>query len=65
MIQRSGAIVKVFDGERPWGRSGPAGAHRAGGDGAPTHEIMAQGRWKSAGMVADDTRAENAAQWLG
>jgi len=36
--------------------------------GAPTHEIMAQGRWKSAGMVADYTRAENAeraAQWLG
>ena len=36
--------------------------------GAPTHEIMAQGRWKSAGMVADYTRNENAeraAKWLG
>ena len=35
--------------------------------GAPTHEIMAQGRWKNAGMVADYTRAENAgraAKWL-
>lgn len=29
--------------------------------GAPTHEIMAHGRWRSAGMVADYTRA---AKWL-
>ena len=44
------------------GHSGWVGMARAG---APTHEIMAQGRWKSAGMVADYTRAENAAKWLG
>ena len=51
------------------GHSGRVGmARRMARAGAPTHEIMAQGRWKSAGMVADYTRAENAeraAQWLG
>ena len=40
------------------------------GPAASKHEIMAQGRWKSAGMVADYTRflpghAERAAKWLG
>ena len=51
------------------GHSGRVGmARRMAQAGAPTHEIMAQGRWKSAGMVADYTRAENAeraAKWLG
>ena len=51
------------------GHSGRVGmARRMARAGAPTHEIMAQGRWKSAGMVADYTRAENAeraAKWLG
>ncbi|MDE0206390.1 MAG: tyrosine-type recombinase/integrase [Candidatus Tectomicrobia bacterium] len=51
------------------GHSGRVGmARRIARAGAPTHEIMAQGRWKSAGMVADYTRAENAeraAKWLG
>ena len=43
------------------GHSGRVGmARRMTQAGAPTHEIMAQGRWKSAGMVADYTRAENA-----
>ena len=35
--------------------------------GAPTHEIMAQGRWKTAGMVEVYTRAEEAGRagkWL-
>ena len=51
------------------GHSGRVGmARRMARAGAPTHEIMAQGRWKSAGMVADYTRNENAeraAKWLG
>ena len=51
------------------GHSGRVGmARRMARAGAPTHEIMAQGRWRSAGMVADYTRAENAertAKWLG
>ena len=51
------------------GHSGRVGmARRMARAGAPTHEIMAQGRWQSAGMVADYTRAENAeraAKWLG
>ena len=51
------------------GHSGRVGmARRMARADAPTHEIMAQGRWRSAGMVADYTRAENAeraAKWLG
>ena len=51
------------------GHSGRVGmARRMARAGAPTHEIIAQGRWKSAGMVADYTRAETAgraAKWLG
>ncbi|MDE0077358.1 MAG: tyrosine-type recombinase/integrase [Caldilineaceae bacterium] len=51
------------------GHSGRVGmARRMARAGAPTHEIMAQGRWRSAGMVADYTRNENAeraAKWLG
>ena len=51
------------------GHSGRVGmARRMARAGAPTHEIMAQGRWKSAAMVADYTRNENAeraAKWLG
>ena len=35
-------------------------ARRMARAGAPTHEIMAQERWRSAGMVADHTRAEHA-----
>ena len=51
------------------GHSGRVGmARRMARAGAPTHEIMVQGRWRSAGMAADYTRAENAeraAKWLG
>ena len=51
------------------GHSGRVGmARRMARAGAPAHEIIAQGRWKSAGMVADYTRAETAgraAKWLG
>ncbi len=51
------------------GHSGRVGmARRMARAGAPTHEIMAQGCWRSAGMVADYTRAEHAewaTRWLG
>ena len=51
------------------GHSGRVGmARRMATAGAPTHEIMAQGRWKSAAMVEVYTRAEEAgraAKWLG
>ena len=56
-----------------WGRvfSGHSGrvgmARRMAAAGAPTHEIMAQGRWKTARMVEVYTRAEEAgraAKWL-
>ncbi len=43
-------------------------ARRMARAGASTHEIIPQGRWESAGMVADYSRAENAerdAKWLG
>ena len=53
-----------FSGHR--GRVGMA--RRMARAGAPTHEIMEQGRWRSTGMVADYTRAgnaERAAKWLG
>ena len=46
------------------GHSGRVGMAAAG---APTHEIMAQGRWKTARMVEIYTRAEEAgraAKWL-
>ena len=50
------------------GHSGRVGmARRMAEAGAPTHEIMAQGRWKTARMVEVYTRAEKAgraAQWL-
>ena len=50
------------------GHSGRVGmARRMAKAGAPTHEIMAQGRWKTARMVEVYTRAEEAgraAQWL-
>ena len=50
------------------GHSGRVGmARRMGAAGAPTHEIMAQGRWKTARMVEVYTRAEEAgraAKWL-
>ena len=42
-------------------------ARRMAASGAPTHEIMAQGRWKTARMVEVYTRAEEAgrgAKWL-
>ena len=82
MIQKSGAIVKAFNGERRWLRSGRRARLRGWGrafpairDGwawrgawpRPAHEIMAQGRWKTARMVEVYTRAEEAgqaAQWL-
>ena len=35
-------------------------ARRMAASGAPTHEIMAQGRWKTARMVEVYTRAEEA-----
>lgn len=43
-------------------------ARRMARAGVPSHEIMAQGRWRSAGMVTAYTWAENAeraAKWLG
>ena len=50
------------------GHSGRVGmARRMAAAGAPTHEIMAQGRWKTARMVEVYTRSEEAgraAQWL-
>lgn len=50
------------------GHSGRVGmARRMAQAGAPTHEIMAQGRWKTPGMVTSYTRSENAgraAKWL-
>ena len=50
------------------GHSGRVGmARRMAAAGAPTHEIMAQGRWKTARMVEVYTRAEEAgraAKWL-
>jgi len=50
------------------GHSGRVGmARRMAAAGAPTHEIMAQGRWKTAKMVEVYTRAEEAgraAKWL-
>ena len=50
------------------GHSGRVGmARRMAKAGAPTHEIMAQGRWKTAGMVETYTREEEAgraARWL-
>ena len=50
------------------GHSGRVGmARRMAKTGAPTHEIMAQGRWKTARMVEVYTRAEEvgrAAKWL-
>ena len=50
------------------GHSGRVGmARRMAKAGAPTHEIMAQGRWKTAGMVEVYTRAEEAGRagkWL-
>ena len=50
------------------GHSGRLGmARRMAAAGAPTHEIMAQGRWKTARMVEVNTRAEEAgraAKWL-
>ena len=50
------------------GHSGRVGmARRMALAGAPTHEIMAQGRWRSPQMVATYTRGEEAgraAQWL-
>ncbi|MDE0142855.1 MAG: tyrosine-type recombinase/integrase [Caldilineaceae bacterium] len=50
------------------GHSGRVGmARRMAAAGAPTHEIMAQGRWKTARMVELYTRAEEAgraAKWL-
>ena len=50
------------------GHSGRVGmARRMAASGAPTHEIMAQGRWKTARMVEVYTRAEEAgraAKWL-
>ncbi len=50
------------------GHSGPVGmARRMAAAGAPTHEIMAQGRWKTARMVEVYTRSEEAgraAKWL-
>lgn len=50
------------------GLSGRVGmARRMTAASAPTHEIMAQGRWKTARMVEVYTRAEEAgraAQWL-
>lgn len=50
------------------GHSGRVGmARRMAAAGAPTHEIMAQGRWKTPGMVTSYTRSENAgraAKWL-
>ena len=50
------------------GHSGRVGmARHMAAAGAPTHEIMAQGRWKTARMVEVYTRAEEAgraAQWL-
>ena len=42
-------------------------SHRQSTTGAPTLEIMAQGRWKTARMVEVYTRAEEAgraAKWL-
>ena len=42
-------------------------ARRMAASGAPTHEIMAQGRWKTARMVEVYPRAEEAgraAKWL-
>ena len=62
---------KAFAGSA-FGYSGHSGrigmARRMARVGAPTHEIMAQGRRRSAGMVAEFTRAENAERapkWLG
>ncbi len=50
------------------GHSGRVGmARRMAAAGAPTHEIMAQGRWKTARMVEVYTRSEEAgraARWL-
>ena len=50
------------------GHSGRVGmARRMAAAGAPTHEIMAQGRWKTARMGEVYTRAEEAgraAKWL-
>lgn len=50
------------------GHSGRVGmARRMAAAGAPTHEIMAQGRWKTAGMVEVYTRGEEAGRagkWL-
>ncbi|MDE0199202.1 MAG: hypothetical protein OXK78_13470, partial [Caldilineaceae bacterium] len=50
------------------GHSGRVGmARRMAAAGAPTHEIMAQGRWKTARMVEVYTRSEEAgraAKWL-
>ena len=50
------------------GHSGRVGmARRMAKAGAPTHEIMAQGRWKTARMVGVYTRGEDAgraAKWL-
>ena len=72
--RRSRAASRPRPGRPVWDRLQRAlrtrrdGAAHGTGRGAPTHEIMAQGRWKSAGMVADYTRAENAdraAKWLG
>ena len=50
------------------GHSGRVGmARRMVAAGAPTHEIMAQGRWKTARMVEGYARSEEAgraAKWL-
>ncbi len=58
-------VVCGFDLAVHSGRVGMA--RRMAAAGAPTHEIMAQGRWKTARMVEVYTRSEEAgraAKWL-
>ncbi len=65
-IHAAGAAAGLGSGFS--GHSGRVGmARRMGAAGAPTHEIMAQGRWKTARKVEVYTRAEEAgraARWL-
>jgi len=55
------------DERRACGRALRAYLQERAADGAPAHEIMAQGRWKTARMVEVYTRAKEAgraARWL-